>query len=124
MWPYLSSGAYSVKSKYRVAMQTLDRLQFGVGHSGSVDQFWKMLWHQVIPQRAKIFCWRACHEILPCRDNLKKRGILTENLCLMCETTADTPLHALKDCQWSRAYWFASPMGVRMDSVEVSSVMD
>lgn len=30
----------------------------------------------------------------------------------------------LKECSWSRAYWFASLLGVRMDLLVASSILD
>uniref|UniRef100_A0A7N2R3V3 RNase H type-1 domain-containing protein n=1 Tax=Quercus lobata TaxID=97700 RepID=A0A7N2R3V3_QUELO len=47
--------------------------------SGVVGQsVWKKFWKLKIPNKVKVFGWRACHNALPTGQNLMKRGVLED----------------------------------------------
>lgn len=56
----------------------------------------------VVPNRAIIFIWRACKEILPTFQNLKKKRITKFDLCPICLHHTKTIFHAIWDCEASR----------------------
>lgn len=50
-------------------------------HKNKTQAIWKSIWSLKVPNTAKVFLWRACNEILPTKDNLKKcRVIIEESL--------------------------------------------
>jgi hypothetical protein len=51
----------------------------GVGSTSSAtSNFWKILWNMKVPNSVKMFLWRACHNIIPTKVNLQKRGIVMD----------------------------------------------
>jgi len=82
IWKETKDGQFSVRSAYHLGTQMLG--VYG-GHS-SIEakdtDLWKFLWSLNVPNQAKIFTSRACHDILPTRVNLHKRKVVEDNLCL------------------------------------------
>lgn len=103
-WQYTSTGIYSVKSGYKVAMG-YPRLQ-------SEQSFvWWCLWDLPIPPRVRLFLWRACQDILPTRLSLFRRHIIDESLCPMCDGADESTMHALLYCPAARAIWLHGALG-------------
>ena len=55
--------------------------------------FGKKLWYLPTPHKVRHFAWRACRGILPTKDNLQQRRVLSENLCDECGTAAESSGH-------------------------------
>ncbi|XP_050222577.1 uncharacterized protein LOC126672667 [Mercurialis annua] len=68
--------------------------------------------------------WRICQGVLPCNDNLKKRAVPVLNCCPRCGEENETDVHALKDCVEVRGLWLSSPLGLRTDTFQPSSMVD
>ena len=84
-WMHNRNGRYSVKSGYYVAWQVLRNVNMAECSRGNDEQkVWKALWKMKIPNKIKIFGWRACHEILPTRYNLVKQNIIADTGCPIC----------------------------------------
>ena len=54
--------------------------------------------------------WRACHEAIPIKVNLKRRHISENGRCECCSMEEETTLHALWSCSkissaWSSSEW-------------------
>ncbi|KAK6124264.1 hypothetical protein DH2020_042016 [Rehmannia glutinosa] len=122
IWHYEKSGNYSVRSGYKLALQ--NQLSSGPSSSTVVSTWWRRLWKLRIPEKIKIFCWRAFHGILPCATQLIKRGISMSPLCSRCHHCVETIEHVLRDCSDSRSVWFASSLHDFMRSVKTSSLQD
>ena len=87
---------YTVKSGYREAQKVGKELNWAESSKGVVGgEVWKMLWKLKVPNKIKVFGWRACRGILPTRVNLVKRRIITDNRCETCKTEPETEVHAL-----------------------------
>lgn len=82
MWLHTTIGIYSVKSGYYVATQILkeaDWAESSRGHRG--NKVWAKLWKLKVPNKIKVFGWRACQNILPTQENLVHRRIMVDNTC-------------------------------------------
>jgi hypothetical protein len=66
---------------------------------------WKPLWALSVPTAMKNFAWRACHEVLPTRVNLRKRKIVKVATCHSCEATEETLIHAIWACPAAQDVW-------------------
>jgi hypothetical protein len=66
-----------------------------------------MIWGMKAPNPVKVFIWRACQNILPTKDNLQKKGISLDPLCLFCKTEVETTKHILWDCPLAADVWGA-----------------
>ena len=38
-----------------------------------VKSFWKSIWYLKVPNKVKVFLWRACSNVLPTKVNLQKK---------------------------------------------------
>ena len=96
VWLHNKEGVNIVRSGYRVARKVLR--EWTESSTGFGQQIWKKLWKVRVPNKMKVFAWKACHEILPTRVNLAKRNIIRENLCLCCQRVPETVIHAIWEC--------------------------
>ncbi|GMN71032.1 hypothetical protein TIFTF001_055907 [Ficus carica] len=72
-WYFDSKGIYKVRSGYRAIM---DSQRSESSSSDSPDAlWWRKLWRLPIPPKARLFVWRAFHEILPTMVSLKSREV-------------------------------------------------
>ena len=74
LWHYDKKGNYSVKSGYQLALQ----MKFPNRPSSSKEgkSSWSSIWYLQIPEKVKIFIWRATNDLLSTLENLWKRKIL------------------------------------------------
>ncbi|XP_075634549.1 uncharacterized protein LOC142606997 [Castanea sativa] len=69
VWVGEKSGEYSVKSGYYEAQKAWKELNWAESSRGAVGrEVWKSLWKLRVPNKIKVFGWRACRGILPTRD--------------------------------------------------------
>ena len=69
---------------------------------------WAAIWKLQIPNKIKVFGWRACHDILPTRGNLKKKRILLDDLCLLRGLFQESTIHVLCECSAVQDVWHGS----------------
>jgi hypothetical protein len=67
-----------------------------------------MIWRLQIPNSSIVFLWKACHNILPTKANLKKRRVISEEACIFCCGEAKTIKHILWDYPSTQDVWSAS----------------
>ncbi|KAL9461995.1 hypothetical protein AB3S75_000061 [Citrus x aurantiifolia] len=100
LWHYNKRGNYSVKSGYQLAL----RIKFPDSTSCSEisSQYWSALWSLELPEKLKIFMWRASNNLLPPAENLWKRKVMEEPTCQRCKRRVETISHALLECKAAR----------------------
>ncbi|XP_042983363.1 uncharacterized protein LOC122312776 [Carya illinoinensis] len=111
-WSHEKNGNFSVKSAYRY-LQHNQYLSNGQSSNGRFETvFWKSLWHLKLPKKMKVFAWRACQEKLPTFLNLKKKHVLDDATCGLCNQGMEDAAHALFFCSEVRSVWgvFCSQM--------------
>jgi hypothetical protein len=108
VWRGTTSGVFSVKSAYHLANEigNLNTLEASTQRDNSV--MWKTMWKLRLPNAAKNFFWRACHNLLPTKDNLLRRKVVKEPLCPICEREPETVVHALWSCPTVSDVWGSS----------------
>uniref|UniRef100_A0A7N2R5Q9 Reverse transcriptase zinc-binding domain-containing protein n=1 Tax=Quercus lobata TaxID=97700 RepID=A0A7N2R5Q9_QUELO len=82
-WLHTKSGEYTVRSGYYIARQIAEEKD-EVGEcsrTGMSGLIWNMLWKLKIPNKIKIFGWRAWNNALPTRENLFKRRVVHDARC-------------------------------------------
>ena len=73
IWLHNKNGNFLVKSTYKLARRTQfhrDRAEASTGCVGK--KIWPVLWKLKIPNKVKVFGWRACDDILPTYYNLSR----------------------------------------------------
>ncbi|XP_062005812.1 uncharacterized protein LOC133722992 [Rosa rugosa] len=58
-----------------------------------------------VPNKVKLFLWRACHSFLPCVERLFKRKVCSHDECGRCGRASETVLHCLWECPKSQKVW-------------------
>ena len=64
-----------------------------------------------VPEKIKLFLWRASNNILHCYVNLASRKIPVSTICPRCGVKDETRIHALYDCPHAKQIWKMSPLG-------------
>ena len=74
-WPFTQRGEYSCESGYRFLKE---ENEIGLVDNQAEDEkaLWKGNWSLHLPNKVKIFMWRACRELLPSKANLVRRNII------------------------------------------------
>ncbi|KAH9769616.1 reverse transcriptase domain-containing protein [Citrus sinensis] len=62
---------------------------------------WKIIWSMEIPEKIKIFMWRAAQNMLPTAYNLWKRKAIKEPMCGRCSKENEDGFHALIGCKYA-----------------------
>ena len=106
IWPFNSTGAYSMKSGSRfLAMEaTPSSLQ---DNQHQHEDIWKRIWRLSVPNKVRNFLWHACRNAIPVKRNLRKRKILTDDVCEHCHSALETTYHALWECPKISEVWEA-----------------
>jgi len=89
-----------VKSGYHYIMENLvDSSEY------RVEGNWKMLWNMKIPQRMKVFLWRAARGCLPTRQRLQQRVVNCTDKCEYCTSNYENEWHIFFSCQKAQEVW-------------------
>ncbi|XP_059436227.1 uncharacterized protein LOC132169166 [Corylus avellana] len=124
IWRCTNNGMFSVKSAYHLAKE----MEMSGNPEGSLKTkesiLWKTLWRLTIPNAAKNFLWRACHDLLPTKDNLLRRKVVTEPWCPFCEKEPETVYHALWGCPAATDVWGSSRRIFQKCVIEGSNFME
>ena len=109
VWLHNPRGEFTVKSAYHVARRILTgEARVGTSRGCAAKQIWATIWKLRIPNKIKVFAWRACHEILPTTVNLTRRRVIHEDKCSICTIESESTIHALWDCAAAQDIWAGS----------------
>ncbi|KAH9666470.1 putative reverse transcriptase/RNA-dependent DNA polymerase [Citrus sinensis] len=103
IWHYGKNGQFSVKSGYQTALQ----IKFPAMPSSSAasKNEWNIIWSLALPQKIRIFTWRAAKNLLPSAENLWKKKIIQEPTCQVCKMGMENVFHALVACKSAKKVW-------------------
>lgn len=103
IWHFDKHGNYSVKSGYQIAL----KLKFPdtASSSDKSKTQWEVIWSKEIPEKIKVFMWRAAQDLLPTACNLWKRRVIKEPICCRCGNESEDSFHALMRCKQAQKVW-------------------
>lgn len=103
IWQFDKHGNYSVKSGHQVAV----RLKFpGLPSCSDISKTqWRVIWAADIPEKMKIFMWRAAQNMLPTANNLWKKKMVRTPVCQRCCCKSEDAFHALMEYKDARQVW-------------------
>ncbi|KAJ1403308.1 Reverse transcriptase zinc-binding domain [Sesbania bispinosa] len=109
IWPFARDGGYSVRTGYHVVRSEMSQglPTVSISHLPPTE-LWKEIWNLQVPQKVRMFVWRACNNALPVMGNLFKRKIAASELCPICNRETETLEHTLLLCDWASLVWFGS----------------
>ncbi|KAK3221602.1 hypothetical protein Dsin_008627 [Dipteronia sinensis] len=101
-WYFTADGEYMVRSGYNLGMcrMVAESNIGGSSNSGleNAESFRKNLWRINVPNKIKLFIWKACNDWLPTRANLAMKGIPADPTCVLCYRSHETTKHELWGC--------------------------
>lgn len=109
MFTWVKNGEFSVKAAYHLLRNSQPLTSRHVSEQETI--IWKKIWKILcIPQKVRMFFWKAMQGALPTAAALSKRIPSIEPDCKLCGMTREDVLHTLFLCQHARATWFSSPL--------------
>jgi ribonuclease HI len=123
-WRGTTSGEFTVRSAYHMERDRTELLRGEGSKSSGMSNFWKTIWGLRVPNPVKMFVWRACNNILPTKDNLQKRGMVLDPLCIFCMSECETVKHILWDCPSASDVWGVCGRKVQKSSGEGSTFIE
>ena len=66
---------------------------------------WKKVWHLNLPEKIRIFAWRACMNALPTMQHLKVKGVNIDGSCPLCGQGPENTMHTLFNYDCSKLVW-------------------
>jgi hypothetical protein len=106
IWKENKNGSFSVRSAYFLAKLLADRGRGSV--SQPMNSMWRTVWKVRGPPVVKLFLWKACRDILAAKENLFRRKIVPDPLCLICGLETETMGHILWSCGSAKDVWLES----------------
>ena len=104
-WPYSCDGRYSCKTGYRFLKEEEELNVESREVTNEDKQFWREIWFMKVPPKVKTLLWHACREAMPTKSALFRSKISPDPLCVRCQASAKTPLHALWSCTELDSAW-------------------
>jgi hypothetical protein len=94
IWNGTSNGMFFVRSVYHLGLDLMRRKKGECSTNSSRIEFWKKLWAIKAPNSSKKFFWRACQNLLPTK-NLLRKGVVEDDICPCCKIQEESIIHAL-----------------------------
>ena len=125
VWTYTLRGTFTIRSAYKIALSLSNHTHATrASNDESQHLFWCTLWSLNVPQKLKIFAWRACCNILPTKVNLSHRGVIEEATCEACHLGEETSGHMFWECTKARDTWTATGLPLDIRGVRFREYVD
>ena len=109
IWMNQRKWIFTIKSAYKVSKEVLREGRVAESSRGCIGKgVWFALWKLRIPNKIRVFGWRACNEILPTKLNLSKRRVIEYAMCPIYLRFPESAVHALWECDAARDVWTGS----------------
>ena len=106
-------------------METREQADSGSSSDNSnMTSLWKVLWGLQIPNKVKHFAWRVCKNILPTLSNLKRRGIVENDLCEECRMGCESSGHVCWSCFCASNTWALTSIFCRQQHMYFNDFME
>ena len=98
IWRATPTGIFTVRSAYYLELVKRALKEGGGSRTMKINTPWKSIWSLNVPNSTKMFIWRACSNILPTEDNLRRKGVISEEDCMFSGREVESAKHILWDC--------------------------
>ncbi|GJX70310.1 reverse transcriptase [Tanacetum coccineum] len=109
-WLNSPDGHFSSKVAYFLALDSAD----GIEQHTTQERIklWRALWKANVPNKIKLFVWRALHNYLPSLENMQIRGLtLTSLTCTLSGEFGEDVMHILYRCSMAKEVWTRAGFG-------------
>ncbi|XP_075653903.1 uncharacterized protein LOC142624260 [Castanea sativa] len=125
IWTYTPKGYFTVNSAYKVAISMTRTLALvETSHDTEQTRFWRQLWNLHVPNKIKLFAWKACKKILPTKTNLYHRGVIDDPTCEACARAPKTVRHLFWECTITKDVWNLSDIPLDKTGINHRDFMD
>ncbi|MCI17738.1 70 kDa peptidyl-prolyl isomerase, partial [Trifolium medium] len=116
-WRHDIGGGYSVRGAYDL-LTTLDVVD--------ADATSDLIWHKQVPLKVSVLAWRILRNMLPTRDNLVARNIISHDarFCVTGCGEPETASHLFLSCPAFAPLWSLVRSWIGIFSVEPESLHD
>jgi hypothetical protein len=110
-WHYDKRGIFSVKSAYRVAVDSAARESISglTSSSSAAEEHGNLDWHKIwslpLPKKVLHFLWRLSTNSLPLRMKLHHRGMQVDTRCPLCFRLDEDGGHCFVKCKKVKHVW-------------------
>lgn len=114
LWLFDGKGEFTVKSCYRHLRGELecpDKL------------FWKKLWSLNLPGKVINLVWRACRQVLPTAQALRKKAVNVSPMCTWCHLQEEDNMHVLFKCDIAKEVWVKVGLAAIIQPMLTDNVM-
>ena len=111
IWSQTPTGVFTTCSAYQLLANSTMANSASSSNLDPWKKFWRGLWKLQVPNKVKLFSLRAWNKALPTMDNLLRCYIVELDLCNICKTVVEDPLHVILgypevEKVWSNHAWF------------------
>ena len=108
IWSHTPMGVFTTRSAYKMLANSALVNNASSSNPNPQKKFWRGLWKLQVPNKVKVFAWRALRTM----DTLIRRHVVDENLCPVCKIAAKDPFHMVLHCSevepvWREHGWFS-----------------
>lgn len=97
IWGPSLADIYSARSVNHWRLHHSDQLLFA--------RDWNWLWKLYLPSYIQFFLWKLCHGVVPSRSLLQHGGIISSDICRVCNFQPESIFHSLFSCKYAAATW-------------------
>ena len=107
VWPFSPTRVYTVKSRYQFLCKS-QSFEDNDYHPIETN-LWKKVWGLQVQPKIRNLFWRAIKDSIPSKVNLKRRMVISEDLCDHCKSSSKDTMHALWACPLLQPMWSYDP---------------
>jgi hypothetical protein len=96
------------------------RVYQAIKNHGIPAAFAKFVWSNRTPPKVQHFCWLVVQDRIKCRTNLKRKHILEDDTCPICDADPETATHLLLTCPFSLQLW--NKFGIDVSSLQACTI--
>ncbi|GAA0184221.1 hypothetical protein LIER_31509 [Lithospermum erythrorhizon] len=82
---------------------------------GGGKKIWQGVWGLRVPPRVKTFLWKCLHNVLSTKTNLRRMGVMIDDLCPLCNKAPESLPHLFLYCPMASRFWFITPWQLRTE---------
>jgi hypothetical protein len=113
IWRGTTSGDFSIRNAYHMEKERQDLIRGSVLLDILAVRFGRIIWKLNVPNDVKMFLWRACHNLLPTKVNLLRRGIVDSSVCPIYDLECESLVHILWSCPLVSDVWVQAKKSFR-----------
>lgn len=103
-WLNSSHGQFSCKTAYFLALDTVQEVE--LNDTEGRLKLWHAVWKANVPNKIKLFIWRALHNYVPTVENMQIRRLnLSSVFCTHCGELGEDVMHILYRCSAAKEVW-------------------